>query len=133
MTLTLAEAMAAVDAAMAKAHELGITICVAVCGPDAKLTAFVRMDNTETIMVIASQGKAIGSVVTGRPSSDLGEYLTIPLPAGVSESDRKRIVPYPGAVPLIRAGGLVGACGVSGGTQEQDAECAEAAAAVVGD
>ena len=34
-----------------------------------------------------------------------------------------------GAVPIVRAGQVIGACGVGGGTGEEDEECAVAGAA----
>ena len=42
------------------------------------------------------------------------------------------ILPSIGAVPIIKAGRVIGAIGCGGGTGEQDHECAEAGAAAVG-
>jgi glc operon protein GlcG len=41
-------------------------------------------------------------------------------------------MPLQGGVPLMSAGTLVGAVGVSGVTGEQDAQCAKAGAAALG-
>jgi uncharacterized protein GlcG (DUF336 family) len=40
-------------------------------------------------------------------------------------------VPVEGGVPLISNGKIVGAIGVSGGTSEQDGQCAQAGAATL--
>jgi uncharacterized protein GlcG (DUF336 family) len=42
------------------------------------------------------------------------------------------ILPSIGAVPIIKAGRVIGAIGCGGGTGEQDHECAEAGAAAAG-
>ena len=36
-----------------------------------------------------------------------------------------------GAVPILREGQVIGACGVGGGTSEEDEECAQAGVARV--
>ncbi|MND08604.1 hypothetical protein D3C83_313440 [compost metagenome] len=43
------------------------------------------------------------------------------------------ILPTIGAVPITKAGRVIGAIGCGGGTGEQDHECAEAGAAAVGE
>jgi uncharacterized protein GlcG (DUF336 family) len=44
----------------------------------------------------------------------------------------ERIVIFGGGVPINADGQLVGGVGVSGGTADQDAQCAEAAVASLG-
>jgi uncharacterized protein GlcG (DUF336 family) len=46
---------------------------------------------------------------------------------GLTSTAGGRIVVYTGGLPITSGGELAGAIGVSGGTAEQDAECAAAA------
>ena len=46
MSIRLAEANRAIQAALAKAHNLAINISVTVCDADGRLVAFQRMDGT---------------------------------------------------------------------------------------
>ncbi|HEV8044704.1 MAG TPA: heme-binding protein, partial [Rubrobacter sp.] len=48
---------------------------------------------------------------------------------GLSEAHGGRLVVFPGGIPLVRNGEIVGAIGVSTGTIEQDQEVAEAGVA----
>jgi uncharacterized protein GlcG (DUF336 family) len=44
-------------------------------------------------------------------------------------SSNGRIMPGGGAIPIVEGGNVVGAVAVSGGTDEQDQQCAQAALA----
>ena len=48
---------------------------------------------------------------------------------GLSDAHGGNLVIFPGGIPLLRDGDIVGAIGVSTGTVEQDQEVAEAGAA----
>ena len=65
----------------------------------------------------ASQGKAVVSAAFGRASGEMAER------ADQRTSSRE------GVVPIIRNGVLEGACGVNGGTTQQDEDCARAGVA----
>src|SRR5947207_12770056 len=70
MSIRLAEANRAIQAALAKAHNLAINISVTVCDADGRLVAFQRMDGTLAEAHRASYGKALVSATSGRPSGD---------------------------------------------------------------
>jgi len=70
MSIRLAEANRAIQAALAKAHNLAINISVTVCDADGRLVAFQRMDGTLAEAHRASYGKALISATSGRPSGD---------------------------------------------------------------
>ena len=127
MALTLSEANNLCSAAIAKAGELGIKISVAVCDPGGRLIAFNRMDGAIWASVYGSQGKATTSVGFGRPSVALAERADHPTIRGIIAADGGRMIPGQGAVPVIRNGVVEGACGVGGGTGEEDEVCAQAA------
>lgn len=124
MTLTLEEANRIADGAMAKAAELGITVCAAVCDGGGRLVSFQRMDGAIWAAVYGCQGKAIASASFGRPSGDLTERADHPTFRGIVAAEGGHMILGRGAVPIIRDGVVIGACGVGGGTGEEDEECA---------
>lgn len=129
MALTLAEANQVVQAALARAQELNIKIAAAVCDSGGRLVAFNRMDGAIWAAAYGCQGKAIASAAFARPSGDLQERADTPIVRGIGAAEGGHMIPSRGAVPIIRNGVLEGACGVGGGTAEQDEDCARAGVA----
>jgi glc operon protein GlcG len=132
MSLTLAEANQVVQGALAKAKELNIRISVAVCDAGGRLMAFNRMDGALWAGAYGSQGKAIASVAFARPSGELAERAGSPIIQGIAAAEGGHMIPSQGAVPIIRNGMADGACGVGGGTSQQDEDCARAGVAKLG-
>lgn len=126
MELTFAEANAAVQAAIVRADVIGIKVSVAVCDAGGRLVAFGRMDGAIWASALGSQGKAIASAAFGRASGELAERAETPVVKGIVHAEGGHMIPSQGAVPIVRDGRVVGACGVGGGTSEQDEDCARA-------
>jgi glc operon protein GlcG len=126
MALNLAEANRIIEAAIAKAQELNIKISVAVCDAGGRLMAFNRMDGAIMGSVYGCQGKAVASAAFARPSGELAERADTPIIRGIAAAEGGHMIPSQGAVPIIRNGILEGACGVGGGTAQQDEDCARA-------
>ena len=129
MALTLAEANQVVEAAIAKAKEMNIRVSVAVCDAGGRLMAFNRMDNAIWGSVYGSQGKAIASVAFGRASGELTERAGTPIIQGIAAAEGGHMIPSQGAVPIVKNGVVIGACGVGGGTSQQDEDVARAGVA----
>ena len=129
MTLTLEEANRAVQGAIAKAKEINIKISVAVCDAGGRLMAFQRMDNAIWASAYGSQGKAVASAAFGRASGLLTERADHPTLRGIAAAEGGHMFYGQGAVPIIRNGVVIGACGVGGGTAQEDEDCAKAGAA----
>ena len=129
MALTLAEANRIIEGAIAKAQELNIKINVAVCDAGGRLVAFSRMDGAIWAGAYGSQGKAVASVAFARPSGELAERADTPIIRGIAAAEGGHMIPSQGAVPIIRGGVVEGACGVGGGTGQQDEDCARAGVA----
>lgn len=129
MALTLAEANTIVQGALDRAREMNIRISVAVCDAGGRLMAFNRMDNAIWASVYGCQGKAIASVAFGRASGELAERAGSPIVQGIAAAEGGHMIPSQGAVPILRNGVAVGACGVGGGTAQQDEDCARAGVA----
>lgn len=129
MAVTLAEATQVMQGAIDRAKEMNIRISVAVCDPGGRLVAFSRMDGAIWGSLYGSQGKAIASAAFGRPSGELQERAGTPIIQGIAAAEGGHMIPSQGAVPIIRNGVLEGACGVGGGTAQQDEDCARAGVA----
>ena len=129
MSLTLDEANRIVKAAIDKAREMNIKISVAVCDAGGRLMAFNRMDGAIWASVYGSQGKAVASVGFGRASGELAERAGSPIIQGIAAAEGGHMIPSQGAVPILRNGVVEGACGVGGGTAQQDEDCARAGVA----
>ena len=129
MALTLSEANQIIQAAIVKAKEMNIRISVAVCDAGGRLMAFNRMDGAIWGSVYGSQGKAIASAGFARASGELQERAGTPIIQGIVAAEGGHMIPSQGAVPVIRNGVCEGACGVGGGTAQQDEDCARAGVA----
>lgn len=126
MALTLAEANRIMQGALDKARELNITISVAVCDAGGRLIALNRMDGAIWASAYGCQGKAVASAAFGRPSGQLTERAEHPTLRGIVAAEGHHMMLGQGAVPIIRNGVVEGACGVGGGTSQQDEDCARA-------
>ena len=114
-----------VAAAVAKAERIGVPQVVAVVDESGLLKAFYRMDGAPLVSIEASQNKAY-TALFGMPSHEFFDYIKDKpdLLAGVPQLPR--IVAIGGGLPIQLDGAVVGAIGVSGGSVEQDIECARA-------
>lgn len=126
MTLTLADANRVIAGAMEKATQLNTKINIAVCDAGGRLLAFQRMDGAMWAGSFGSQGKAMASAAFGRPSGELTPRADHPTLRGIAEAEGNHMFYGQGAVPIFRQGVLIGACGVGGGTAQEDEDCARA-------
>jgi len=131
MSLSLNEAERVIESTIAKARELGIKVSVAVADAGGHLLAFKRMDGALWASVYGSQGKAVTSVGFARPSGELQERADAPVFRGIAAAHGGKMILSIGAVPIMRDGVAIGACGVGGGTGQEDEECARAGVAAL--
>jgi len=129
---TLDAAQRVIAAAIMKAEEVAVDVCIAVTDGGGHLLAMARMDRAPLLCIHIAQDKAY-SVASfgGLPTSDWWRLLESE-PALLHGIGKTRLVIFGGGVPLVIDGRTVGAVGVSGGSAEQDVQIAEAAAAVLG-
>ncbi len=131
MALTLDEANGIIRAVVARAGELGIRITVAVCDGGGRLVAFARMDGAGWGGVYSSQGKALASAALGVPTSQLMGEADTPLLRGIVAGEGGNMILHGGAKPIKRDDAVLGACGVSGASLEQEEECIDAGLATL--
>ena len=128
--LTLEDARKVIAAAEKKATVLKQPMNVAVADAGGNLVAHVRMDAAWMGSIDISIKKAFTAGAFDISTKDLAKLSQSGGPFfGIHESNQGRVMIFAGGVPLKRAGKVVGAIGVSGGSGEQDQAVAEAGAA----
>ena len=130
--LTLRESLRILDAAEAKAQEIGVSIVLAVTDLGGNLKAFRRMDGALLASVSIAVDKAYTAVALQMDTAQAGRLAQPGAPLyGIETTNSGRIVTFGGGLPLRVRGELAGGLGVSGGTVEQDIAVAEAGARVL--
>ncbi len=129
MALTLEDSDRMVKAAITKAKEININLSVAVCDGGGHLLAFNRMESCIWISASVAQGKAVAACGLGRPSGEIA--ADSPVIQAIMATQGGRMVPAQGALPIRQNGQVVGAIGGSGGTAQQDEDCARAGLAAL--
>lgn len=132
-SLSLEGARKVLDAALAKATEMGKLFCIAVTDPAGEPIVTARMDGAPRLSAGIAANKAY--TVTGFGGMPTANWWDVikdepALVHGLTHTPRLTI--FGGGVAVLVDGRLVGAIGVSGGTAEEDAEVAEAGAAALG-
>ncbi len=130
--LALDEAARMIEAARAKAVELGVRVTIAVLDPRGDLVALQRMDGALWRSVPISQGKAAASAAWDTPSGDLADRWDQPVVRALAMMEQGRLIPWQGALPVRRPdGAMIGAIGVSGARPADDEAVAAAGLAAL--
>lgn len=118
--------------AVKKAEELNIKINVSVVDEKGLEMAFLRMEGSFIHSIDIAKDKAYTSASFGFPSHKWTEiFKDLPhLEQGFSNRDR--LIPFGGGLPIFENGTKVGAVGVSGGTEDEDIICAQYAIEKIG-
>lgn len=127
LQLTHAGALAILEAAVAKATEIGVPQCIAVVDTGGNLLAFVRMDGAKVL----SQRSATRKAVTAASSRAASGGMPEDLGAKLAVATDGQLINVRGGLPIVVDGHVVGAIGVGSGTQDQDVAVAEAGLAAL--
>src|SRR5579863_1715482 len=122
-----------VDAAMAKARQLGVCENVAVLDDGGNLKAFGRMDGAPVLCIEMAQNKAYTALL-GVSTQEFFDFIQRDpsLLAGIPTLSR--VAAWGGGFPIKVNGEVIGAIGVSGApTVQNDIDCASAALTLVPD
>jgi glc operon protein GlcG len=128
-SVSAASAQQALSAARQMAEDLQVPVCIAVADHAGHLVAFERMDGAPLMSAQLAQDKAYSvCAFHGLPTHEWWSMLESEgaLRAGIVKTDR--LVIFGGGAPIRWDGNLVGAVGISGGSEEQDTQIATAAA-----
>lgn len=127
LRLTNEGAMNILDAAMAKAAEMGVPQCISVVDAGGHLLAFSRMDGAFVLSIDSSLMKAMTAASYGEPTGHIPEGVDLKL-AIATQGKR---VNLPGGLPIVVDGHLVGGIGVGSGAGHEDLEVANAGLAAL--
>ena len=125
--ITLENAKNAATPALAEARKNGWTMAVAIVDPAGHLVYFEKLDDTQTGSTRVAIAKARSAALFKRPTKEFQDTLAGG-GAGLRVLRLKGAVPVEGGLPLVVDGKIVGAIGLSGGTSQQDGQCAKAGA-----
>jgi glc operon protein GlcG len=126
--LTLEGARAILTAAERKARAIHVPMNIAVVDGGAHLLAFIRMDGAKLSSIEVSLTKARGAALRGAPtgpSPSAGDPNAI-LSLGLSLATDNKLTAIRGGLPLLVDGQVVGAIGVSAGSEDEDVSVAQA-------
>lgn len=125
--ITHEAALKAANAAVDKALEMDVRLSIAVVDKTADPVAFIRMQGAMGISTDLSYKKARCAARLGVAPQVVEELL-----AQENTRVKEGLLGHPdfvligGGVPIYENGLLIGAIGVSGGTEQQDMACAQA-------
>ena len=130
--ISLAQSKTVLEAAYAKAQQLGVKMNIAVVDAGANLKGFARMDGAWLGSIDISIKKARTARFFDMPTGEIGKLSQ---PGGSLyniEHSNGGLITFPGGVPIVNAAGeVIGGIGVSGDTVENDHAVASAGAAAL--
>ena len=129
--ITLDQAWQVVDAANEAAVAQGTLMNIAVVDAGANLKAFLRMDGAWLGSIDIAITKARTARLFDMETGAIGELSQPGGPLFNIEHSNGGLITFPGGIPLIVDGVVVGAIGVSGSTVDNDHAVASAGAATL--
>ena len=130
-TISSEAALRVLEVARQQAEELGVPMSIAVVDAAGVLKAFHRMDGAKRLSVDSCQAKAYTAAASGFPTKQYYE-LKKDTPEVVLISLLPGATAFGGGHPIVEDGVVIGGVGLGGGSADQDAEIAAAAAASIG-
>lgn len=125
-------ALKACEFAVEKAKSLDISINVSVVDNKGLELAFLRMDNAFIHSIQIAKDKAYTSVSFGFPSGQWSEIFKNAPHLEQGFSNRDRLIPFGGGLPIFFEDEKIGGIGISGGSEEEDIVCAKYAIEKIG-
>src|SRR5271157_642401 len=129
LPISLEQAQAVIQAAVAEARKRNWKMNVAVTDPGGNLVAFQRMDGAMLASIQIAEHKARAAVTFRRPTKVFEDGVNLMHLNYLLAFDG--IIASRGGIPLIDEGDIIGAIGCSGGTDSQDEVVSKAGAAVI--
>src|SRR6266511_1237294 len=120
--ITLGEAKTVAAGALKECEANKWYMAVAVVDTHGALVYFEKMDNTELASAKIALDKAGSAAGFKRPIRALGEVLVTKAPYMVTVPG---VDGAPGGLPIYKGGKIIGAVAASGGTGDQDEQCAK--------
>jgi glc operon protein GlcG len=127
--ISLERAAAAIDAAIAESKKRDWKMNVAVVDPGGHLVAFQRMDGAMLAAIQIAEHKARTAATFRRETKVFEDAVNLMHLNYVLAFDG--VIASRGGIPLVENGAIIGAIGVSGGTDSQDGIVSKAGADVI--
>lgn len=124
MAINLKRAKSILKKAVLKSEELNLHVAIAIFDSELDLVLFQKMDNTPDLCVKLSQAKALTALKLMN-DTDKFSYLVTKNNGILSDIRYEESISLIGGGKIILENGrVIGALGISGGTEEQDVEVA---------
>ncbi|MEJ2857519.1 MULTISPECIES: GlcG/HbpS family heme-binding protein [unclassified Saccharothrix] len=132
-TVSFQQARRALDAAVARAEQVGARVGIAVVDQGGHVRALVRLDGANLFATDWALGKARTAAHSGMPTDEFGRFAASDptIVAALHSSPGFNVLP--GGVPIVVNGTTAGAIGVAGAPGNVERAIAEAAIAAMGD
>jgi uncharacterized protein GlcG (DUF336 family) len=128
MNMSLDLALQLIAAARKKSEQIGVPMVIAVVDASGNMVAEQRMDQALLVSIDIALNKAYTAVAIKIPTHELAPLSQPGQPLfGIHNADGGRIIIFGGGFPLKRDSEIIGGIGVSGGSVEEDIQCATAA------
>ena len=129
LPISLDRAQAVLQAAVAEAKKRKWKMNLAVVDSGGNLVAFQRMDGAMLASIQIAEHKARAAATFRRPSKVFEDGINLMHLNYLLAFDG--VIASRGGIPLIEHGAMIGAVGVSGGTDSQDEIVSKAGAALI--
>jgi glc operon protein GlcG len=127
--ISLDRAQAAISVAVAEAKKRNWKMNLAVVDSGGNLVAFQRMDGAMLASIQIAEHKARAAATFRRPTKVFEDGINLMHLNYLLAFDG--VIASRGGIPLIEQGSIIGAIGVSGGTDSQDEIVSKAGAATI--
>ena len=121
-------ALRILEAARAKAAEMGVPQCIAVVDRGGRLLAFCRMDGAKFHSTDSAMAKAVTAASIRAPTGAAPNEFAVQLGLAAQGKFTNLL----GGLPVVVDGDTVGAIGVGSGKPDEDVAVAEAGIAALG-
>ncbi|MEM6941639.1 MAG: heme-binding protein [Pseudomonadota bacterium] len=128
LQLTHAGSLAMLEAAVAKAEEIGQPQCIVIVDASGVALAQLRMAGAKYLSMQSATAKARTAASIGAPSDAIPEAVG---PA-IAAATNGHVTRLGGGLPIVIGDALVGGIGVGSGSPDQDKAVASAALKAVG-
>jgi uncharacterized protein GlcG (DUF336 family) len=128
LSLTHQGALKMLEAAAAKAEEMGQPQCIVIVDASGELMGELRMTGSKFLSRKSAATKARTAASINGPSSNIPD----PMRPHIELATQLSITGLPGGLPIRMYGTLIGGIGIGSGTGDQDVEVATAALNAIG-
>jgi glc operon protein GlcG len=131
VSLSAGESRRVLDAALARAEELGAAVAIAVVDHAGHLTSVARMDGSTFLATTMATNKAVTSAGTGMFTHEMAELMAGDPAILTGIATQPGLCILPGGAPIRINGAIAGAVGVAGASTTVEQQIARAGVAAM--